>query len=70
MTILDPKVVILSGKDRGQKQLCFTYHGVRIKLDCDLFSLLGQSAIYNAFYITLQLKLKAKENDNFHPESV
>jgi hypothetical protein len=57
-------------EDRGQKQLCFIYHGVRIKLDGDLFSLLGQSAIYKAFHVRLQLKLQAKENDNFHPESV
>jgi len=44
-------------EDRGQKQLSFTNHSIRIKLDGDLFSLLGQSAIYNAFYIRLQLKL-------------
>jgi len=44
-------------EDRGQKQLCLTYHGIRIKLDGDLISLLGQSAFHNAFYVRLQLKL-------------
>jgi hypothetical protein len=58
VTILDPKGSNPEQEDRGQKQLCFTYHGVRIKLDDGLCCWDGSKSYFISHSMYhLQLKL-------------